>query len=147
LGQGEDLALFMANCFPNPERILPGLAELIANAVEHGNLGIGYQQKTVLLTEGTWRDEIQRRLELPENAKKYGEAVIARKTDGIYVVITDQGNGFDWRQYMRIDPARASDNHGRGIAQANMLSFDKLSFNSKGNQAVGFVRDKPDLDW
>jgi two-component system, cell cycle response regulator len=147
LEEAEDLAVFMANCFPHSERVLPGLAELMINAVEHGNLKIGYQAKSVLLNEGTWRDEIERRLELPENRDKYGEAVIARKNDGIYVVITDQGEGFDWREYMHVDPARANDNHGRGIAQANMLSFDQLKFNATGNQAIGLVRGEPDLDW
>jgi CheY-like chemotaxis protein len=147
LDEVEDLALFMANCFPKPDRILPGLFELMVNAVEHGNLGIGYQTKTALLNAGTWREEVERRLELPENCERHGEAVIARKNDGLYVVVTDQGQGFAWREYMHVDPARASDNHGRGIAQANMLSFDQLKFNDQGNRAVGFVRGDPDLDW
>jgi CheY-like chemotaxis protein len=144
LDEAEALALFMANCFPKPERILAGLAELMINAGEHGNLGIGYQSKTALLNDGTWRDEIERRLELPDNRDKHGEAVVARKSDGIYVVITDRGEGFDRREYMHVDPARASDNHGRGIAQANMLSFTQLKFNDMGNQAVGFVRAEAD---
>ena len=37
-----------------------------------------------------------------------------------------EGEGFDWQAYMEIDPARALDSHGRGIAQANKISFDEL---------------------
>ena len=49
-----------------------GLLELFVNAIEHGNLGIGYEEKTRLLGEGILSEEIERRLELPENADKKG---------------------------------------------------------------------------
>ena len=48
---------------------------------------------------------------------------------------------------MTIDPARAGDNHGRGIAQANTMSFDKLKYNEKGNQAVAYMSRKGRLEW
>ena len=65
----------------------------------------------------------------------------------MYVVITDQGDGFDWKKFMRIDPSRAGDNHGRGIAQANATSFDKLTYNDKGNQVIAFVGLEKQLEW
>ncbi len=145
LDDAEGLAVFMANCFPDPERTLPGLAALLTNAVEHGSAEIGYDGKTELLNQGRWREEVQHRLE--NHPEKVVEAVLARKADGIYVVITDQGRGFRWKDYLVIDPARAGDNHGRGIAQANMLCFDKLTYNEKGNQAIALVRSEPDIDW
>lgn len=145
LGESERLAVFMANCFPDPERTLPGLVALLTNAIEHGSAGIGYETKTELLDQGCWREEVQRRMEAAPD--KTVDAVLVRKDDGVYVVITDQGEGFRWKEFMRIDPARAGDNHGRGIAQANMLSFDRLTYNEKGNQAVGFVRLEAELDW
>ncbi|MEZ5936501.1 MAG: response regulator [Alphaproteobacteria bacterium] len=145
LDEAELLSVFMANCFPDPERTLPGLVALLTNAVEHGSAGIGYDAKTDLLNSGTWREVVERRIE--NAADKTVDAVLARKTDGIYVVITDQGEGFRWQEFLNIDPSRAGDNHGRGIAQARMLSFDKLTYNAKGNQVVGFVRHQQDLDW
>lgn len=147
LDEAEALAAFMARCFPDPERVLSGLAELLVNAVEHGNLEIGYDAKTELLDSGLWHTEILRRQELPEYKDRIIEASIARRDDGIYAVVTDQGNGFDWAKYMTIDPSRAGDNHGRGIAQAKAVSFDKLTYNAKGNQAVAFVGNKPQLEW
>ncbi|MCD8566396.1 MAG: response regulator [Alphaproteobacteria bacterium] len=147
LNEAESLAAFMANCFPDPVRVLPGLGELLINAVEHGNLGIGYEKKSELIDNGTWRSEIERREKLPEFESKMIEATISHKADGIYIVITDQGDGFDWRRFLRIDPARAGDNHGRGIAQARAVSFDKLAYNEKGNQVVGFVSKEKKLDW
>lgn len=147
LSEAESLAAFIANCFPQPERVLPGLGELLINAVEHGNLGIGYETKTGLVESGIWRSEIERLQQQPHHREKKAEAIITHKTDGTYVIITDQGDGFNWRKYMSIDPARAGDNHGRGIAQAAATSFDKLTFNDKGNQAIGFVGKGGQLDW
>lgn len=48
---------------------------------------------------------------------------------------------------MTIEPARAGDNHGRGIAQACATSFDKLTYNEVGNQVVAFVGETPFLEW
>lgn len=147
LEEAECLSAFMAHCFPEPSRVLQGLAELLTNAIEHGVLNIGYDRKTELLELGTWRAEIQRRQSDPAFAGRCVEATINRKDNGVYVVITDPGEGFYWKKYMHIDPSRAGDNHGRGIAQANAVSFDKLTFNEKGNQAVAFVKNAISLKW
>ena len=61
--------------------------------------------------------------------------------------IIDTGKGFQWRKYMEIDPARAQDNHGRGIAQANAVSFDQLEYNDIGNEVTAFVSNEAELDW
>tara|TARA_B100001989_G_scaffold253229_1_gene239035 strand:- start:4064 stop:5020 length:957 start_codon:yes stop_codon:yes gene_type:complete len=147
LSEAESLSAFMANCFPDPKRVLPGLGELLINAIEHGNLGVGYDQKTELVDAGTWRAEIKRMQKLPAHAEKFAVATIAHKDDGIYVVVEDQGDGFEWQKFMKIDPMRAGDNHGRGIAQARATSFDKLTYNKKGNQAVAFVGHDKQLEW
>lgn len=147
LDEAESLSAFMANCFSEPSRVLPGLGELLINAVEHGNLGIGYQHKSELVDSGTWRAEIRRLESAPENQNKFVDATIAHKEDGMYVVITDQGEGFEWKKFLQIDPARAGDNHGRGIAQARAISFDKLTYNPAGNQVVAFVGKERRLEW
>lgn len=147
LAEAESLSAFIANCFPDPERALPGLGELLINAMEHGNLGIGYDKKTELVEAGTWRAEIERLQKLPQHVKKFATATLAHKEEGTYAVIEDQGAGFDWKNFMKIDPSRAGDNHGRGIAQANTMSFDKLTYNEKGNQAVAFVGNEQQLEW
>ena len=147
LSEAESLAAFLANCFPDPARVLSGLGELLINAIEHGNLSIGYEGKTQLVDDGTWRAEIERRQQLPQHDKKYATATIAHKENGTYVVIEDQGHGFEWKNFMQIDPTRAGDNHGRGIAQANSVSFDKLTYNEKGNQVIGFVDGNKQLEW
>ncbi len=147
VAEAECLAGFMAHCFPDPERVLQGLAELLINSVEHGNLEIGYHKKTELLDENRWLEEVTARQESGKYKDRVVEAVITQKDDGIYLVITDEGPGFDWNRYMTIDPSRAGDTHGRGIAQARAVSFDKLTYNEKGNQVIGFVSKNQLLEW
>jgi len=49
------------------------------------------------------------------------------------------------------DPQRTADNHGRGIAQARVQSFDALQYNPRGNQVLGVVYYAPEqtlaLEW
>lgn len=109
LNEAESLSAFIANFYPDPHRVLSGIGELLINALEHGNLGIGYTLKTQLIENGTWRAEIERLQTMPQHTGKSISVTLAHKDDGTYIVIEDQGNGFDWRKYMHIDPARAGD--------------------------------------
>ena len=141
------LAGFMANWFPQPERAVKGLAELLYNAVEHGSLEIGYDLKGVLLAQGDWEAEVARRQAIEPYASRTVEAVFTRRGDGYGVIITDQGPGFDWRRYLTISPARAGDQHGRGIVHARTQSFDKLSYSAKGDRVAAFTQGERELDW
>jgi CheY-like chemotaxis protein len=137
--EGESLATFLANFFPKPDLALTGISELLINAVEHGNLGIDYDDKGRLVQENAWRQEVARRLSDPLYRDRKVEVMFERRENGCSIRISDEGDGFEWRRYLNVDPSRATDNHGRGIAMANMLCFDSLEFNEKGNQVTGFV--------
>ncbi|MBN8543723.1 MAG: ATP-binding protein [Alphaproteobacteria bacterium] len=140
LEEVETLLPTIAAHFPNPKAVTYGLQELMVNAIEHGNLGITYDEKTKLVESGTWHDEIIRRLELPEYRHLYAELSIQADGKAMYVMIRDQGKGFDWGAYMQcdtIDPARPN---GRGICTAMKLSFDELEYRGTGNEVLGTVR-------
>jgi hypothetical protein len=141
------LAATIAVLFPDPARVRQGLAALMINAVEHGNLGIGGALKEELVQTDRWASEIKRRLNLAENINKTVEVTVTHKSDGTYAVITDQGAGFEWRRYMMVDPSKSGIHSGRGIAQANAASFDKMMYNAKGNQVVVFVNKTDELSW
>jgi CheY-like chemotaxis protein len=147
LNDAEDLACFLANCFPDPERALSGLAELLINAIEHGNLGIGYEGKTDLIAKGIWREEVERRLELPEHRSKLVRVFLKRTEQDLTVTIKDEGPGFEWEVFMQVDPSRATDNHGRGIAQAHLHGFDQLIYNDAGNEVSAVTNLEEMLDW
>tara|TARA_B100001989_G_C24550033_1_gene473762 strand:+ start:1169 stop:2107 length:939 start_codon:yes stop_codon:yes gene_type:complete len=145
--EAEDLACFLANCFPDPDRILSGLACLLVNAVEHGNLEITYDKKSKLLKEGSLSAEIDRREDMAKYSKRSVHVILERNDDEIRVIIEDEGNGFDWQNYMDIDPARALETHGRGIAQANKISFDELHYNDKGNIVTAVAKTGSGIKW
>lgn len=137
--EAHDVACFLATCFPQPDRVVTGLVELLTNAVEHGNLDVGFETKGELLASKRWLAEIDRRLVLPQNASKTVDVIYQHKADGWYVQISDKGAGFNWKKYWHIDPTRAGDGHGRGIARARLTSFDKMSYNDSGNQVTAMV--------
>lgn len=143
----QDLVGLIAMCFPDPKRAAPGLYELLVNAVEHGNLEIGYEDKSELIRTGMLKAEIERRLEAPEYRDRVAEVVFTRRAGNVFVIVKDQGKGFNWRNYLVIDPARAGNSHGRGIAQAISISFDKVAYNRTGNQVVASVAELSSLDW
>ena len=146
LDEAEGLSVFMANYFEDPDRTLTGISELLVNAVEHGNLGISYDSKSTLVAEQKWQQEVSDRLADPQYAEKKVTVIFERKKDTCYIQITDEGEGFDWKQYMEVDPSRAMHNHGRGIAMANMLCFSKLVYNDKGNQVTGIIKTEKTED-
>ena len=113
-----------------------GLIELFINAVEHGNLGISYDDKTQLLLDSCLDDEIDRRLKLPENSQKFVEVRFARNADQMKVHIVDQGQGFDYAKYLDFDPERVFDPHGRGIALSHNKFFSGVTYWGTGNEVT-----------
>ncbi len=134
LDEAREAASMLSNICPEPQRVVVGMSELLINAVEHGNLGITYDEKGVLKDKGTWEQEVQKRLQMPEYASKLVTVEMDKTEEFIYFSITDEGDGFDFNSYLEMDPDRAFDNHGRGIAMSRMLSFDSLEYVGKGNQ-------------
>lgn len=136
LEEARSIASLISNTCPEPKKVVQGLTELLINAVEHGNLGISYAEKTELNHKGTWADEVKTRLELPENTSKQASVSYQDQTNHIEIIITDEGEGFDWNPYLDFDPTRVMDNHGRGIAIANKISFSSIEYKGAGNEVV-----------
>lgn len=142
-GEARDIAALLANTCADPQKVVLGLSELMLNAVEHGNLAITYAEKTELVRTGDLQNEIARRLAQPRYQGRQAQVSFERGPGELRFTISDQGQGFDWRQYMVMSPERAYDNHGRGIAMARLLSFDELTYDEKGNRVVAVVRGCP----
>ncbi len=140
LDEAVNLARYIANCFPKPGTVVFGLHELMINAVEHGNLGISYADKTALLRDGRWNEEIERRLSLPENRNKFGCLGLKVVEEAIVIHIKDDGKGFDWHEYLEFSPDRATDSHGRGIAASRAMSFHSVEYLGAGNEVRCTVR-------
>ncbi len=138
--EARDLTIFLANFFPDPQKVSLGLSEMLLNAIEHGNLGIGYTKKGALIGKGHWEAEMKRRIELPQYADKRVKVHYEKRPTEIRLSILDEGEGFDWRSYLTLDLGRATDNHGRGIAMSKTISFDQIKYSDKGNEICCIVR-------
>ncbi|TGN11208.1 response regulator [Leptospira ilyithenensis] len=135
--ESHELAPILANACPDPERVLTGIMEILNNAIEHGNLGITYQEKTELHNNDKLMEEILRRLEAPEYKDKHVEIHFQKLQDKIIIIIKDQGKGFDWQRYLSLQAMtrNAFKTHGRGIFMAKRLSFDDLTYFDGGSKA------------
>jgi CheY-like chemotaxis protein len=128
--EAELLATHIASACGRPEDSM-GLAELMLNAIEHGNLAISYEEKGKLLAKRQHEKELRRRLALPEYRDRYVEVTIERVPGTLVVRIKDQGPGFDFERYMTLDKKRLFDSHGRGVLMAT-ATLD-LSYIPPGN--------------
>lgn len=134
------LAGLISRNYPDPKKVVTGLRELFLNAVEHGNLGITYDEKTVFNGAFALQEEVERRLALPEYKDKVVSVDLVTTGTEITVTVCDQGKGFNWQEYMEVSPDRVMDNHGRGIAMANLMSFDSVTYKGCGNCVVAVVK-------
>lgn len=136
------LANLLARATRRPELAALGLSELLLNSIEHGNLGISYDEKSELKRLDQWREELERRLMLDGNRNKRVRVRFQRYAGKLTFSISDEGSGFAWSNYLEFDPARACDPNGRGIAVARLKCFDKLEYQGCGNTVVASIFDE-----
>lgn len=136
LDEARGMAAALANLCRDGSGSGMGLAELLVNAIEHGNLGITYAEKAKLRQSFQWENEVARRLKTEPWCRNRARITVRREGDEVEFTITDEGAGFDWQPFLDFDPERAFDLNGRGIAMARMLGFGSLEYQGKGNIVV-----------
>lgn len=134
LEQAKDVAAMIACFCPDRSVVAYGLKELMVNAIEHGNLGISFDEKTHLVHKGIWREEVKRRLELPANRQKYAQVHTWRSKNFLVIEIADEGKGFSWQSYLAPDASRLARGHGHGIVTAR-VAFSDMQY-LKGGSVV-----------
>ena len=140
LEEARSLSKLLAITCPDPKKVVTGLSELLINAIEHGNLGISYDEKTEFLKNDTLFDEVDNRLANEDNKNKR-VTIEYKKNDGeIVFKIMDCGKGFDFEKYMNIDLSKVFDSHGRGIAMAKLLSFTEIAYQGTGNHVKASIK-------
>ena len=143
LEDAQHLAALLSNLFPEPQLGAMGLSELMINAIEHGNLEISFSEKSRLKEQDRWHEEVERRLGLPEYRDRNVTVTIERRAHEWEFVIEDQGHGFDWHEFLELDPERAFAPNGRGIALARQLAFASLSYEGSGNRVRAIANGEP----
>ena len=128
-----ELAGFLAEKCKNYPLILLGLRELLMNAIEHGNLEIGFEEKGQLIDRNIYLQELDKRLAMEPYSSRMVALQVTKKGDEITFVIVDEGKGFDPGPFLKMASRRIKMAHGRGIALANNVCFYRLSYNERGN--------------
>lgn len=124
-----------------------GLYEMLVNAIEHGNLGITFEEKSAALDNNGLSELLRLRAADPARAAKRVHILCEIGPEGLICTIRDEGEGFDHSAYSAIeDPTMLFEQigtllHGRGIV-LTCLQFDKVTFNAKGNE-VRIVKRTP----
>lgn len=113
------------------------LSELLINAVEHGNCGITFEEKTKALDEGISMVElVQEKCSDPQIAGKRVHFEWEIQEDFTKFTVADEGEGFDvHRLKEKISSEGPLALHGRGIRLARHFAR-KLMYNKKGNMVV-----------
>lgn len=133
LEEAQALAALIALGARDPDPVALGLAELLVNSIEHGNLGIDFQTKTRLKSEDCWQDEVERRISLPENREKRVRMKLRKTGAEVNIRIEDEGLGFEWQRFLELSPERAFAPNGRGIAITRMMAFNTMEYIGCGN--------------
>jgi anti-sigma regulatory factor (Ser/Thr protein kinase) len=122
----------------NRYHIILGLSEIINNAIEHGNLGITFDEKSDALKASRFYPLAIER----SHREPFKDRVVTIRSRvfptlrRIEYFVADQGSGFDWRSLP--DPKDKSNllnRNGRGIMMAR-YAFDEMIYNETGNEVT-----------
>ena len=91
-------------------------------------------KKTQLIDAGRLQEEIQLRLNSEVYSGRSASISVEVHQDHFQALIQDQGEGFDYEEYLAFSPERLLDSHGRSIMMASTLSFDQLRYHSGGSK-------------
>ncbi|HVP18743.1 MAG TPA: response regulator [Spirochaetia bacterium] len=117
-----------------------GIEEMITNAVEHGNLGISFEEKSSAIREGRLAELIAERTGEGRRAGRKVFITSRLAPDLFEVTIRDEGQGFDWRALPVVSPENLLAFNGRGIFLTKIY-FDEVEYNEPGNQVT--LRRRP----
>ncbi len=123
---------YLSQWMDTDSNLLLGVREIMVNAVEHGNLGIGYKLKSKLLEDGTWLDEIHKRLAMHKYLDKMATIHVDFDGEKVKIMVQDDGVGFDYNMFLseNMDDRKF---HGRGLHMAQEMAFEEMTFSKDGS--------------
>lgn len=127
LEHAEKVGQFLSKFFPAPNKVLESIQGLLINAIEHGNFNVQYKKKNEVFDLQEWRSEVLKKQHLPENKNKTIRVALRKNKEQTSLTIEDDGEGFDWKNYIKKESASK-------IANVYARIFDKIEYNSKGNK-------------
>lgn len=115
-----------------------GLREMIINAIEHGNLAVSFEEKSIETMSDNYMEFISARQKDPEYQGRKVGIEFSLNPDRVAYKITDMGTGFDHAKMIENIKKKVNSEmlaHGRGITMALNI-FDQITYNNKGNQVL-----------
>ncbi|MBI41373.1 MAG: hypothetical protein CMF59_17390 [Leptospiraceae bacterium] len=127
-----------SRCLDEADRmgVTLGIRETLMNSIEHGNLGITFEEKARALEEDRYFDLVRHRLQDPAIRNKKIRVGFDYDQNRLIVRIADEGAGFDTEQMLSRNihaEGERSRMHGRGIRITREM-FDEIQYLGKGNQ-------------
>ncbi len=109
---------------------------MITNAIEHGNLGISFEEKNKAIQEGRLAELIAEQ-GAGERCRRPRRCASPRGCPPTVFEITirDDGRGFDWRTLPAVEPENLLAFNGRGIFLTKIY-FDEVIYNDTGNEVT-----------
>lgn len=121
--------------------------ELVVNAIEHGNVGISFEDKTRFMMEGKNISEaIQEVVEANPKINEKKVLLTYKISDHkTFISIQDEGEGFNWQERMDVEKQKEEREeyllHGRGIMMSQTVC-ENLTYNTRGNKVSFIFRHK-----
>jgi two-component system, sensor histidine kinase LadS len=117
------------------------IREILINAIEHGNLGISFDEKTRALDDDAYIELVHRLQKDPRLSDRKVTIDYTLDDEKVVYRISDEGEGFDHPEIFSRDPMNENKKmlaHGRGLFIVRN-EFDSIQFNEKGN-AVTLIK-------
>jgi CheY-like chemotaxis protein/anti-sigma regulatory factor (Ser/Thr protein kinase) len=112
-----------------------GIEEIITNAIEHGNLGISFEEKREAIQEGRLARLIADKGRESDSAGRAVRITSRLSPELFEIRIRDDGRGFDWRTLPAVEPENLLAFNGRGIFLTKIY-FDEVAYNDSGNEVT-----------
>lgn len=136
--QARDVAILLGRATPRPCATAVGLYVLLANAIEHGNLGFDATEKAKGLAEGNWERKLAKRMTESEYEDRRVHLRFQRGGRILSFIIQDDGEGIDAETAEMADPSRAG-YRGKGIKLAKSMGFGQVNYLGIGNTVEATV--------
>jgi len=135
LEEASSLAHGISTVCAGADLVRIALLELLVNAIEHGNLGIGFEAKALMVQSGRWQEEIDRRLADSIYRDRVATLSVRLRAEAVTLRVEDQGAGFDPSRHLDMPDVKTAQLTGRGIALARKLAFPNLHYTDEGRCA------------
>jgi CheY-like chemotaxis protein/anti-sigma regulatory factor (Ser/Thr protein kinase) len=112
-----------------------GIEEIITNAIEHGNLGISYDEKSKAIQESRLAELIADKGRESDAAGRAVHITSRLSPEVFEIAVRDDGHGFDWRSLPAVEPENLLAFNGRGIFLTKIY-FDEVVYNDSGNEVT-----------